>query len=367
MSRFWRSLAGILVAAVVFEICARVLFAVRPPPAVTDLQPYQMADPARPWHKRLRPGFVETYAEAAQSKRDTGRILGEAYLDRLRADPAQVFVRINGDGFRGPEIDGAHRAARILTIGDSCTFGTAEASSYPRVAEATLRQRGVAVEVVNAGVEGYTTADVLVELDRLKALRPQIATVYLGWNGFFNQEQVFGQPTLAALRLVRGVARAIPALFRSRRDAALAAYQRPKHPDAHARELAALDGFVPAFFPDLRQIVREMQSAGSRVVLVTLAGLYELEREPTPHMLEIGHLPPYTDNPYVLAKLASRLNDLLRDLARAQSIDLIDVDTWSRATLVPREQYFFDSVHLTDEGQAMLGHYVADRLAPLVR
>ena len=276
-------------------------------------------------------------------------------------------MRINGDGFRGPEIDGAHRAARILTIGDSCTFGTAEASSYPRVAEATLRQRGVAVEVVNAGVEGYTTADVLVELDRLKALRPQIATVYLGWNGFFNQEQVFGQPTLAALRLVRGVARAIPALFRSRRDAALAAYQRPKHPDAHARELAALDDFVPAFFPDLRQIVREMQSAGSRVVLVTLAGLYELEREPTPHMLEIGHLPPYTDNPYVLAKLASRLNDLLRDLAHAQSIDLIDVDMWSRATLVPREQYFFDSVHLTDEGQAMLGHYVADRLAPLVR
>ena len=42
MSRFWRSLAGILVAAVVFEICARVLFAVRPPLAVIDLQPYQM-------------------------------------------------------------------------------------------------------------------------------------------------------------------------------------------------------------------------------------------------------------------------------------------------------------------------------------
>ena len=368
VKRSWRRpLVGLAIAAVVFELAARVLFAVRPPPAVSDLQPYQMVDPAHAWHKQLRPGFVETYAEAAEFKHSTGRVLGEAYLARLRADPAQVFVRINRDGFRGPEIDAGHRAPRIVTIGDSCTFGTAEASSYPRVLETTLRQRDVAAEVVNAGVEGYTTADVVVELDRLKALRPQIATVYLGWNGFFNQEQVFGQPTLAAYRLVRGVARTVPALFRSRRDAALAAYEQPKHPDGRARELAALDGFVPAFFPELRQIVGEMQSAGSRVVLLTLAGLYEVDREPTSHMLAIGHLPPYTDNPYVLAKLAARLNDLLRDLARAQSIDLIDVDAWSRTALMPRENYFFDSVHLTDEGQAMLGRFVADRLAPLVR
>src|SRR5439155_7303104 len=141
------------------------------------------------------------------------------------ADAAQVFIRINRDGFRGPELDAAHSAPRIVTIGDSCTFGMEEASSYPRVLEDTLRRRGVAVEVVNAGVEGYTPRDVLIELDRLTVLRPDVTMIYLGWNGFFNEEQVFGFPMLATWRLVRGVARGVTAALVDRQSAALAAYR----------------------------------------------------------------------------------------------------------------------------------------------
>jgi len=361
------ALTGLLVAAIVFELAARVLFAVRPPPPVSDLQPYQMQDPARRWHKLLRPGFIETYTEAAEFKRQTGRVLGEQYLAQLRSDPAQMFIRINRSGFRGPEIDATHTAPRIVTIGDSGTFGMAESSSYPRVLEDTLRRRGITVEVVNAGVEGYTTQDVLIELDRLKALKPEVTTIYLGWNGFFNQEQVFGQPTLAAWRLIRAVIRDVPTFFKTRSAAALAAYERPKHADPHARDVARLDGFEPAFFPEIREVVRQMQSSGSRVVLLTLPGLYGLDREPTERMLKIGHLPLYTDNPYVLAKLSARLNELLRQLAREESADLIDVDGWSQTALQPRERYFFDSVHLTDEGQAMLGRYIADHLPMVLR
>jgi len=365
--RAWRTrLLGLLVAVAVFELAARVLFAVRPPPPVSGLQAYQMQDPAHPWHKRLRPGFVETRAEAAAFAHQTGRFLGENYLSQLKNDADQIFVRIDRDGFRGPEIDPAHAAPRIVTIGDSCTFGMVESSSYPRMLETTLRSRGISVEVVNAGVEGYTSRDVLLEIDRLKALRPQLTTIYLGWNGFYNQEQVFGDPTFATWRLIRGVARGLTAHSRSAQEEALAAYSKPKHPDRRAREVERLDGFVPAFFPEIRQIVREMRSSGSRVVLFTLPGLYELDREPTERMLAIGHLPTYTDNPYVLAKLGARLNELLRQLAHDESADLIDLDEWSHATLNPRERYFFDSVHLIDEGQAMLGRYLADRLSGML-
>jgi lysophospholipase L1-like esterase len=358
--------AGLLLAAIVFELTARLLFAVRPPPPVANLQAYQMRDPDRPWHIRLRPGLVETYAEAAEFKRQTRRVLGEQYLAELRADPAQIWIRINRDGFRGPEIDSAHAAPRIVTIGDSCTFGMGESSSYPRVLEASLRRRGIVTEVVNAGVEGYTSGDVLIELGRLKALRPDVTTVYLGWNGFFNQEQVFGHPALATWRLIRGAARGLATRLRRPDAVALEAYSKPKHPDAHARDVTGLDGFVPVFFTEIRQIVREMRSTGSRVVLLTLPGLYELDREPTEHMLRIGHLPTYTDNPYVLAKLSARLNDLLRQLAREESADLIDIEAWSLTALKPREHYFFDSVHLTDEGQEMLGRYLADRFPGLL-
>ena len=359
-------LAGLVVAAALLEFGARVLFAVRPLPPVRDLQPYQMRDPQRPWHKLLRPGFVQTYADAAASKRDAGRVLGAQYLSTVTAPVSQIFVRINQDGFRGPEIDRAHAVPRLVTIGDSCTFGMAESSSYPRMLETTLRQRAIAAEVVNVGVEGYTPADALIELERIKALRPDVVTVYLGWNGFFNEEQVFGHPALASWRLIRSAARGVKTLVRGAQSAALDAYAKPKHPDPDARELNDLAGFVPLFVPQIQQIVRSLKHGGSRVVLLTLPGLYELDEPPTPYMLQIGHLPTYTDNPYVLARLNVRLNELLRQMAADEAADLIDVDAWSRNALKPREHYFFDSVHLTDEGQAMLGRYLADRMQPLL-
>jgi lysophospholipase L1-like esterase len=366
MSPARRRIIGLAVAAIVCEVTARLAFAVRPPPPVADLQPYQMADPSHPSHKLLRPGLVETFAEAEEFKRNTGRVLGEEYLAGLRADPRQVFVRVNRDGFRGPELDAAHRAPRIVTLGDSCTFGMAEDASYPRALEEALRRRGTAVEVVNAGVEGYTTGDVLLELDRIARLRPEWVTVYIGWNGFFNEEQVFGFPRLATWRLVRGVAHAGMRMSRRSEASALAEYSKPKHPDRDAPEVRALDRLVPAFVPEVQTIVNRFKAAGARVVIFTLPGLYEVDREPTAAMLRIGHLPPYTDNPYVLAKLTARYNDILRDLAREQSVELIDLDRWSRTALQPRERYFFDSVHLTDEGQTMLGRYLADRFQALL-
>jgi lysophospholipase L1-like esterase len=352
----------LLLATIGLELAARAFFAVRPPPQVSDLQPYQMPDPDRPWHRRLRPGFVQSYGDASAFTRETGRALGEQYLAQLRSDPAQIRIRINHDGFRGPEIDASHAAPRIVTIGDSCTFGMAESSSYPRMLETSLRQHGIVTEVVNAGVEGYTSGDVVIELARLEALRPDVTTIYLGWNGFFNEEQVFGYPSLATWRLIRGAARGLRRRFRSSQAEALEAYTKPKHPDAYAGELTRLNGFVPLFLPEIRHIVREMRSSGSRVVLFTLPGLYEVDHRPTEYMLRIGHLPTYTDNPYVLAKLTIRLNELIRQMAREESADVIDLELWSRAALNPREHYFFDSVHLTDEGQEMLGRYLASQL-----
>src|SRR5262249_17294696 len=98
---------------------------------------------------------------------------------------------------------------------------------------------------------------------------------------------------------------------------------KQKHPDRDAPEVRALDGFVPAFVPELREIVTRLRAGGSRVVLFTLPGLYELDRDPTPAMLRMGHVPPYTDNPFVLAKLAARYNEVLRELARTEPLVLI--------------------------------------------
>ena len=142
----------------------------------------------------------------------------------------------------------------------------------------------------------------------------------------------------------------------------MAAYNRPKHPDRNARAVTELDRTTPAFLGELRQIVHALAASGSRVVLFTLPGLYELDRGVTDRMLQIGHLPTFTDNPYVLAKLTAIFNERLKSLARAEGVGLVDVDAWSRHGLEPRERYFADSVHLTDAGQELLGIYLAGAL-----
>ena len=53
-------------------------------------------------------------------------------------------------------------------------------------------------------------------------------------------------------------------------------------------------------------------------------------------------------------------------IAEAAGRSLIDLERWSFDALRPRSQWFFDSVHLTEEGQAKLGRFVAAELAPIL-
>jgi lysophospholipase L1-like esterase len=147
---------------------------------------------------------------------------------------------------------------------------------------------------------------------------------------------------------------------------ALQDYERPKRPLRGAADVRRLDRYVPPFLHDVVRIVDEMQAAGSRVVLVTLPGLYSSDREPSPAAMEIGHLPPFTDNPFVLARMAERYNDELRALARARNLTLVDLDEWCRRELQPTEAYFVDSVHLDERTQERAGSWLAETLVPLV-
>jgi hypothetical protein len=117
---------------------------------------------------------------------------------------------------------------------------------------------------------------------------------------------------------------------------------------------------------DIEELVRAMQSAGSRVVLVTLPGLYTLDSPPTEKALQIGNLPAFTNNPYVLAKMSERYNAELRSLADREHLPVIDLDRWSRTALTPREAHFMNAVHLDEEAQEMAGRYIADELAHLI-
>ncbi len=332
-----------------------------------------MADPVRPGRWRLRPGYRGTLHDVLEAKRTSGRVLTVRHMEEaartLGIRPDEIAVEVNHAGFRGPALDPVHTDVRILTLGDSCTFGTpvAERYTYARAMERELRTRGLGVEVVNGGVEGYDPSDVLARLDEYRALRPEVTTLYIGWNALYRERYLDDARGLArhlhSFRLFAHVSALVQAQLADPRKAALEAYERPKRPDRGAPEIALFDDYQPSFVPQLVRIVEAMQAVGSRVVILTLPGLYTMDRDPSPRTLEIGHLPTFTDNPFVLVRMVERYNDVLRTLARERGLDLVDLESWARETLQPPEEHFIDSVHLDERSQERAGTYLAGALA----
>jgi lysophospholipase L1-like esterase len=111
-----------------------------------------------------------------------GYSLRPGYRREVYADGS---LRINADGFRGPELRTARgpRSIRIVCLGGSTTFSirTGDATTYPRLLEAMLQAShpDAEIEVVNAGVGAYTSAESLATLaTRVLDLRPDVIVVY---------------------------------------------------------------------------------------------------------------------------------------------------------------------------------------------
>jgi acyl-CoA thioesterase-1 len=72
----------------------------------------------------------------------------------------------------------------VVFLGDSLTagLGLAESEAYPAVVERALREEGAAVQVINAGVSGDTSAGGLSRLPWLLKQDPDVVVVALGAN-----------------------------------------------------------------------------------------------------------------------------------------------------------------------------------------
>lgn len=72
----------------------------------------------------------------------------------------------------------------VVFLGDSLTagYGLAEDQAFPALIERELAAEGVAVQVVNAGVSGDTTAGALARLDWVLSQEPDVVVVGLGGN-----------------------------------------------------------------------------------------------------------------------------------------------------------------------------------------
>jgi len=127
-------------------------------------QPIYQRDPVRFW--RLRP---YANSDLNPESRDT--------------------QLINSMGLRDDEFPMEKQPGelRVITMGDSCTFGDGVANweTYANVLEDMLSKNipGKSVQVINAGVPGYTSYQVRQYLEReLLKFKPDLVVIYVGFN-----------------------------------------------------------------------------------------------------------------------------------------------------------------------------------------
>lgn len=352
---------SIFTSLVLLEIGAKLVFGYLENSKTLGLDRYEIRDPKHPSNWVLNPGYTGTLSQLIEEKDKNGNVLAVKYLkergEALRSPSDDIIMKVNQDGFKGPELRDSK--LKILAIGDSCTFGSHfDKYAYPRKLERLLLKQGFDVEVINGGVEGYSPRNVLFRIDEFLKLRPQIVTIYLGWNALFVGDENAPFYTIKLMQVT------LSKLFP--KQTAIYAYQKAKKPDKDAKEVDALNDFKPHFMDDLEEIIQKFTTNGSHVVLLTLPCLFDMETFPTKKAMVNGHLPTFTNNPFVLAKLSEEYNQRLREISALKEISLIDLELWGKEALVPKDKYFFDSVHLYEEGQEMIGAFLAEKLIPLI-
>ncbi|WP_254430993.1 GDSL-type esterase/lipase family protein [Magnetospirillum sp. LM-5] len=332
---------------------------------IPDLDSYEMMSPTVGRHWVLRPGYGRDSSDIAREKAESGRELGAAAA--RQGATSGMRLEINEQGFKGGPLDPLHRRSRILVLGDSVTFGYA-GIDYVRAFETGLRQRSLDVEVVNGGVEGYAIRNHLLELDRYLALDPDMVAILIGWNDLFaltGSEGTLWQ-RFATGRMADKAVRYLEFRSTSAVERAQALRDKPKRVDATASDLRRYAELRPAFLDRLERLANAFAGSGAQVVLLTLPGLYRADLEPTAEALRLGHLPAFTDNPMVLAVLAEGYNRAVAQLGRRHGWRVVDTAAWAEAKLVPPENFFIDSVHMTGAAYAMLGEFLAGELADQV-
>lgn len=197
----------------------------------------------------------------------------------MRKTEGGILYEINPLGFRGAPVpfDKPPGTVRVACVGDSSTFGflNREEECWPRLLEKCLAGRagGRRVEVVNAGVSGYTTLQEALALKlRVLPLRPDVVVIQCGHN---NRSMTAGSDrsglyrSTGALARLAGESRFLYLAGKAARRAGLA---RPPGRFDVAESLANIRG-------DLSLMIDMCRANGARVILLSWGQNPEIESQ----------------------------------------------------------------------------------------
>ena len=271
----------------------------------------------------------------------------------LPPDPApQLGPPVNSLGFLGPEpLEAAPAGAvRLVVLGDSCSQqGYPE--SYPDLLAAELHGRGIAVDLVNLSMAGYSTHQgrVLAE-SALPELAPDLVLVWYGWNDHW---QAYGAPdagkrgSLRRERLYRA-SRLLQGLRRLSEAAGLGA-------GAPRLELTRVP--LDDYRANLTAIVRAAREAGAEAVLVTAPTSHRRLGVPA-YLVDEGFAP----SAEAVVERHLEYARATREVAAAEGAPLADLDAELERTTDLARAFVADGIHLTASGRRAVALLLADFL-----
>lgn len=290
---------------------------------------------------------------------------------------------LNQAGFRGREfLPKQPGVFRILSIGDSCTFGIAasdrgfyEREPYPQLLERMIeRELGPGrVEVLNAGSPGYNSYQGLLLLrTKLRGLAPDLITVRFGWNDHLmsatgREQGAFRESTNPLVRFLRsGLLRTAlyPFAIRLRLEARASFEAGLDSPPRLPHEWKP-NMTIPDYLYALRSITELGNSMGARVWLLTspqalasdesLARYESLPKETAARrLLYFNAVPSFAR----MRDIHDLYNEATRQVARDLEVPLVDMDKFYREANDEKLFSMTDALHPTASGH----HLEADVL-----
>jgi lysophospholipase L1-like esterase len=250
--------------------------------------------------------------------------------------PKPMYSVFNPQGFRGPELatERSPGRFRIFAIGDSNTLGWAgdDGANWPADLAGRLGAAGLAADVVNAGVWGYSSWQGVRRLRQVLPFAPDIVLVSFGSNDAHLVRQSDSEYDARSLRrseLGRTLERfRLGELILSVLDgAAQAGDLRPR---------VGLDDYRQ----HLRTMVAEAKAQGTKVVLLT-----------RPYVGPIEH-------PLWWKNRGADYNTATIEVAAELGVPVIDVYSYFKG----RDRLFADESHFTAEGHRLAAQFIYDGL-----
>ncbi len=274
-------------------------------------------------------------------------------------------IRLNSLGLRGPEISKTKPAGvtRIAVLGGSSVFGylVPEGEDSCRVMEDSLRQQGIAVEVLNAGVSGYSITQCRHRYqDVIAPLRPDIVMLYLGWND---------SPFLIATPEQTGLTKTLPAppwLNRMLARSTLYGFLRfrlfpeptPVFAPPQSSNSAITDAGAEGFRSDYIALLEAVKASGARPVISTQVMASNERCEGLEGYL--GDTPRQQQANRAIGQWITRT---VRELAIEHQLLLVDCDQEIPCNV----STLGDTIHLTKEGHRQVAELWAESITSLLK